>query len=228
MKTVSAREYKYRKVNVGDQVGRLTLIAKVGKTSNGSYIYECLCVCGNTKRVQSSSLNSGLVQSCGCLFKEVHSERLKTHGKSKIKDREYGAWIAMKSRCYNPNNEYFEIYGGRGITVCDEWLNSFETFFRDMGCCPDGFSLDRENPNKGYCKDNCRWASASLQARNKRTLARNKSGVSGVTFHSKHQKWQASITFKGKQTYLGLFENKEDAISARKNAEIKLNFYQEN
>lgn len=116
MKIVSTREYKYRKVSVRDQVGRLTLIVKVGKTSNGSYIYECLCVCGNTKQVQSSSLNSGLVQSCGCLFKEVHSNKFKTHGKSRIKNREYGAWAAMKARCYNPNSDtlkYMVVVGLR-------------------------------------------------------------------------------------------------------------------
>ena len=97
----------------------------------------------------------------------------KTHGRSNsrlvgYKDRTYGIWQAMKDRCHNPNNGRWHQYGGRGITVCDEWRESFETFVADMGNAPDKCSIDRIDVNKGYIKDNCKWSTALEQMRNRR------------------------------------------------------------
>ena len=88
------------------------------------------------------------------------------HGKSKTPS--YGIWRAMHDRCKNPKSHAWDLYGGRGITVCEEW-GSFENFYADMGDVPAGMSLDRKNNDKGYSPDNCRWASREEQGRNRRT-----------------------------------------------------------
>jgi uncharacterized protein (DUF433 family) len=80
----------------------------------------------------------------------------------------FGAWSGAIDRCHNPANAAFKDYGGRGITVCERWRNSFDAFVADMGARPDGLSLDRIDVNKGYSPDNCRWADKYVQARNKR------------------------------------------------------------
>ena len=89
-----------------------------------------------------------------------------THNRTNTK--EYRAWSSMKSRCSNPNVASYPNYGGRGITVCDRWLNSFENFFEDMGEAPEGFELDRIDVNGNYTPDNCRWVDESTQAKNRR------------------------------------------------------------
>lgn len=90
-----------------------------------------------------------------------------THGM--FGTREYRAWNSMKDRCLNTKHPRYKDYGGRGITICDEWKTSFEKFFKDMGYVPDGYSLERKRNNEGYYKDNCEWASAKAQANNRRT-----------------------------------------------------------
>ena len=99
-----------------------------------------------------------------------------THGKAHTKI--YGIWAAMLARCRNPNTAAYNNYGGRGITVCDEW-NDFSAFYRDMGDPPHGMTLDRKDNNQGYSKENCRWAPRQMQARNRR--GRRMVTVRGVT-----------------------------------------------
>jgi len=91
---------------------------------------------------------------------------LPTHGRSYT--REYDSWKHAKQRCFNPNDHAYHWYGARGITMCDEWKNSFEAFFRDMGPCPEGRSLDRRDNNLGYFAGNCRWATRTEQTNNRR------------------------------------------------------------
>lgn len=93
---------------------------------------------------------------------------------------EYGAWARMKDRCNNPNLPGWENYGGRGITYEPAW-EDFEAFYRDMGNCPPGLTLDRQDNNKGYCKNNCRWADRRVQALNRRPFKNNTTGISGIT-----------------------------------------------
>lgn len=124
------------------------------------------CSCGTAKVIDKSNLLKGLSQSCGCLSKEVVSARSKTHGKAKTPV--YAVWNMMKQRCLLPTNKQYPDYGGRGITVCDEWL-VFENFYADMGDPPfKGASIEREDTSKGYSKENCVWASRAQQNRNTR------------------------------------------------------------
>jgi hypothetical protein len=134
----------------------------------------------------------------------------------------YDSWRGMKERCSNPNHKDYSIYGGKGISVCSTWVNSFETFLADMGVRPEGKTLDRIDSNKSYSSSNCRWADQTTQCRNQNIRKDNTSGCRGVHFReSRGLKWTARISYGGKRVHLGAFENKEEAIAARKEAELK-------
>lgn len=135
----------------------------------------------------------------------------------------YSTYYGMLERCGNSNHQSFEMYGGRGIKVCDEWIGirGFNKFAEDMGIKPDGYTLDRIDPNGGYSKSNCRWASNSLQSINKRKRSDNKSGVTGVYFDNTYKKWKSEINVRKKTIRLGYFTELAAAIKTRKEAEQK-------
>jgi len=127
----------------------------------GSWLWRCDC--GNSKDIITGKVTSGQTKSCGCLAK-VNAVK---HGL--IDTKEYIVWSNMKARCLNPKSSVYKNYGGRGITICNEWVNSFVTFFNDMGQCPVGMSLDRLDNDKGYSKENCKWRTVTEQNRNRRS-----------------------------------------------------------
>ena len=147
---------------MGKKFRRLTVIRLGEKLNNGEHFWLCQCKCGNLIKVRGGHLRNGHTKSCGCLRKE----QLKTHGMSQ--KLEYKSWAKLKGRCLNKNIPNYKDYGGRGITICEEWKNSFETFYKDMGNRPKGTSIDRIDNNENYCKENCRWSLPKVQARNKR------------------------------------------------------------
>jgi hypothetical protein len=157
-------------IKSGDRYGRLTILQEVEPSyySNKPYRnFSCLCDCGNKKIVKLDSLNRKYTTSCGCYNKEKVIETNTTHGLTKTP--EYRTWHNMKQRCYNPNSKRYSDWGGRGIKVCDEWINSFETFLKDMGKRPDGCSIDRIDNDGNYESSNCRWITSKEQSYNRRS-----------------------------------------------------------
>jgi hypothetical protein len=154
---------------VGQKLGRWTVKALAPPRGNKLY-WMCECDCGVRKEVQGDNLVDGQSQSCGCLRSDVTSQRNLSHGHAKRNGlrREYRAWLNARNRCYLPSTTQYADYGGRGIRMCDEWRENYQSFFRDMGPCPLGCSLDRIDVNGDYEPGNTRWATQAVQARNRR------------------------------------------------------------
>lgn len=143
--------------------GRLKIIAEDGKGCRRRAI--CVCDCGTTKSVRLDSLRSGTIQSCGCLNREISKMVNTKHGC--YRDRLYKIWAGIKGRCFNPKNTAFKDYGGRGITLCEEW-HDFKVFkeWANRSGYRDDLTIERKDVNGNYEPSNCTWASVSDQRRN--------------------------------------------------------------
>lgn len=154
----------------GERYGYLVALEWIDYVPSSSR-WRCICDCGNTTIVRANSLRIGRTQSCGCLHKELLSERSTIHGMSQTLI--YKTWLNLKTRCLNSNSPNFVNYGGRGITICQRWQDSFEYFFADMDSRPSpNHTIERINNDGPYSPDNCTWALPYQQARNMRTNRR--------------------------------------------------------
>ena len=156
---------------IGEKFGRLTVVESNGhrtKPSGQKYnVWLCKCDCGNDTIVSVHKLRTGSTKSCGCIRRENLSSGIrKTHGMHNTP--EYETWCAMIKRCNNEKCDSYKNYGGRGITVCNEWLD-FEKFYADMGNRPKNSTIERINVNGNYEPCNYKWATKKEQGRNKRT-----------------------------------------------------------
>jgi hypothetical protein len=165
LEEVSVRVFWRFELN-GHRFGRL-IVLKFKEVKNKKNHWLCLCECGNEVSVPTDRLKNGMTTSCGCYQKERAREVKTSHGYSY--SSEYKSWASMKARCLNPKNIGWELYGGRGIKVCERWLNSFENFLEDMGPKPTKeHTLDRKDADGDYEPNNCRWATEKEQQNNRR------------------------------------------------------------
>lgn len=163
---------------IGQKFGRLTILkegisVKYGKTTMRKV--WCKCDCGTEKEIDFNSIKGGRSTSCGCFNRENAKKLHTTHGKAMlepgVRHPDYCIWIKIKSRCLNPNDKSYANYGGRGITICDRWKESFEHFITDMGWRPNKhYSIERINYDGNYCPDNCKWIHKSEQTKNTRRV----------------------------------------------------------
>ena len=224
----SVQRYKYnngkvlcnkctRKVDLkGEKFGQLTVVESLGSDGKNGW-HLCLCSCGNYTKIMTRNIK--VIKSCGCLAEKTRftKDSKTTHGLSHTNT--YKIWSGMVQRVTNPNNKRYSDYGGRGITVCEKWLD-FEGFYEDMGERPKGKTLDRIDNNLSYCKGNCKWSTLSEQQSNRRPNKDSKTRL-GVSFCRQTKSWKARLVVNKKEIWLGRHEKYEDACYVVELAEIE-------
>lgn len=200
--------------------GRLTIVSDEFKYDRQySRKYQCLCTCGNLKWIRLSNLISGTTKSCGCYGKKRRLLATIKHGMSGHKLD--NMFTSMKQRCYNSNNPGYKDYGGRGIKICDEWLNDRSLFFK--WCIENGWDkklqIDRRDNDDGYSPDNCRFVVSQINILNSRPK-KNKTGFIGVNKHrnkNRTKRFGTSVTYNGIYTFLGWYKTGLEAANIRDN-----------
>ena len=169
-------------------------------------LYRC-GLCGTEFKANTQSILRGKTRSCGCYHKRRVKESNKTHGLGYTKL--YKIWTSIKSRILNSKNRDYTDYGGRGITICNEWKNDFMSFYNWAMLNGyeenKGISIDRIDNDGNYCPENCRWATQTIQQRNQRVYKNNSSGYKGVCLIKKTNKYRSCITVDKIKIYLGSF-----------------------
>lgn len=192
---------KKRSDLIGKKFGRLTVVDFSHTNKHKQSMWKCKCECGKEIIATGIHLSNGHTKSCGCLKKDVLQSR-KTHGMRNT--RLYRIWLGMKSRCTIKTTTSFRHYGGRGITICDEWMNDFQSFY-DWAMAngySENLTIDRIDPNGNYEPSNCRWVTTKVQANNKRTNAKilfngetktikEVSEISGINYQTLFSRYKA-------------------------------------
>lgn len=200
------------KDRTGFRFGKLTVVAYAG-SRKGHSLWYCQCDCGELCIRMNGSLQKGLTKSCGCI-KRKHG-----HVVGNKKTPEYGVWLGMKERCLNKHLKQYGDYGGRGITIYPQWVNSFSDFYAYVGKRPsDEYSLDRINNDGNYEPGNVRWATWPQQNCNQRTRKNNKLGVKGVHYDERRNKYFVQIRIGGKKVFLGRYDKLSEAEEAWREA----------
>lgn len=198
----------------GFRSGMLTAIRPVEQRPvGGNWFWLARCDCGTEKLVNGSKMTTGRIESCGCAA--VHG--CLTHGLTS--HPLYYRWKNMMARCYKPVHGSYHDYGGRGITVCEEWHDVRNYIEWADPRYVEGQTVDRIDNDGDYSPDNCRFSNPSVQSINQRRR-NNKAGVTGV--RRCRNRWQAYIALHGKNTHLGTFDTLLDAAAARISAENTL------
>ena len=187
-------------------------------------LYKC-GFCGTEFKANTYTVVQGLIKSCGCYSIKKVKERFTKHGLGTT--RLYRIWTSIKDRTLNPKHKYYNDYGGRGITICDEWKNDFMSFYNwamSNGYEENkGLSIDRIDNGGNYCPENCRWATQTIQSRNQRMPKNNTSGYRGVSSLKGNNKYTAQIVVNKNNIYLGYFQTAEDGAIAYNNYIIENN-----
>lgn len=179
-----------KRLNLIDLRFERLLVVAQSATVNSKTHWLCRCECGVEVVVMGALLTTKQTRSCGCLKRDMDQSATARMGQLRHghaghgprRTREYFTWQSMVQRCTNPNSGNWADYGGRGITICDRWRDSFEMFLADMGPKPRGSSIDRIDNNKGYEPGNCEWTTSKAQNRNKRSVALNSVAVDLIRY----------------------------------------------
>jgi len=200
----------------GQKFGRWTAIEYLGKSK-----WRCKCECGVEKELDGIYLRMGESLSCGCLKRELAKSRATIHGLSA--NPLYKMHSDMLIRCTSEKNKHYVDYGGRGISVCEEWadkeggLRRFVEWGGKENGYEEGLQIDREDNDGNYDPSNCRFVTPLVNVLNRRAPKSNTSGYVGVGWHKALSKWQSRVTVDRKGIHLGYFSTKKQAVEARNN-----------